>query len=469
MEFNPFGEKDIKSIKEQDLPALYEVDEGWYIEYKRELSNASAIAKSVSAFANTYGGWLFYGVEEKSREEQVAGGFPGIPVEQVAVAISRIRQAVASRLNPEVHYETHVIKSSGAGILPENSVVIAVRVRKSHNTPHVHNSGLIYRRVGDGSEPVPEVDRSRLGQLFDRRKRLERFYKRVFEKCITIPEDQKNNPFLRVMVVTDLWTDRNAWFSGDIERVREIMGSRDWPVASWPFDTVHPSMDGFLARQMDGNRPDLISSTWELSRNLVSDIAIPLNNLNSNSVDEARKFLSGYDHAENFISILQKDGHEHFRILDLNCLFATIVGLSNIQMGLMSEVGVSGQFWFKVQVRNLQGFSPFLDCRGILDIFDKHRVPVVLRKLIEIFPGSGLNSFIESWDEDENVFEYEDTFPPSMHAALRIFTNIVRALGVPEWIFGGNEEDVAADYFLQLTQAGERFMRAQSARNLTGP
>ncbi len=38
------------------------------MEYKRQEVNARSLAKSLSAFANTYGGWLFLGVEEQSKD-----------------------------------------------------------------------------------------------------------------------------------------------------------------------------------------------------------------------------------------------------------------------------------------------------------------------------------------------------------------------------------------------------------------
>ena len=51
---------------------------------RRETPNAASIAKSVSAFANTYGGWLFYGVNEKSKSGAAAGEFVGIARENAA-------------------------------------------------------------------------------------------------------------------------------------------------------------------------------------------------------------------------------------------------------------------------------------------------------------------------------------------------------------------------------------------------
>ena len=97
--YTPF-EKELSQIEAADLAALRTVSEGWYIEYKGELSKAAAMAKSVSAFANTYGGWVFYGIEEKSKDEAVAGAFPGFPVAEADAALQRLRQAIATQVAP---------------------------------------------------------------------------------------------------------------------------------------------------------------------------------------------------------------------------------------------------------------------------------------------------------------------------------------------------------------------------------
>ena len=53
--YNPFS-KEIDQLDSGDLEKLRQVHEGWYVEYKAELPKAKAIAKAISAFANTYGG-----------------------------------------------------------------------------------------------------------------------------------------------------------------------------------------------------------------------------------------------------------------------------------------------------------------------------------------------------------------------------------------------------------------------------
>jgi predicted HTH transcriptional regulator len=102
--YSPF-QKEFAELCAGDLSALRTVTEGWYVEYKREVPNASSIAKSISAFANTYGGWLFYGVQEKSRAEQVAGAFPGIPQIELDGVLQQLRQAAATLVNPSPHFD----------------------------------------------------------------------------------------------------------------------------------------------------------------------------------------------------------------------------------------------------------------------------------------------------------------------------------------------------------------------------
>lgn len=166
--YSPFG-KELKDLEAANLLALRQAAEGWYIEYKREVPNAASIAKSISAFANTYGGWVFYNVKEKSKEDAVAGAFPGVPRADVDASLQRIRQAVAGQVNPSPHFDMKVLWGPCAEIgLAADHAVICVQVAWSPAAPHVHKSGQIYRRVADGSEPRPEGDRFVLDQLFRR-------------------------------------------------------------------------------------------------------------------------------------------------------------------------------------------------------------------------------------------------------------------------------------------------------------
>ena len=73
--FNPFDSA-FDEFQPADLGKLLTVAEGWYIEYKGGLVSTKSIAKSLAAFANHYGGWIFYGVGEAGGGTHCAGYIP---------------------------------------------------------------------------------------------------------------------------------------------------------------------------------------------------------------------------------------------------------------------------------------------------------------------------------------------------------------------------------------------------------
>ena len=201
MLFSPFAVP-LESLTSADLERLRETAEGWYIEYKRELSEASDIAKSISGLANTYGGWLFYGVEEVSKANPVAGAFPGIAGQDCDAALQRMRQSVAQHMHPAAHFDVKAVSGDGKNIA-SGFVVICVRVPQSLAAPHVHKSGRIFRRVADGSEPEVENDRFRLDQLFRRSHDLRQEYADWIARDPEFSKEEKDRPYLRLIMFVD--------------------------------------------------------------------------------------------------------------------------------------------------------------------------------------------------------------------------------------------------------------------------
>src|SRR5580700_4875953 len=292
--YSPF-QKEIKDLGVEDLSVLRDIAEGWYVEYKREIPNAASIAKSVSAFANTYGGWLFYGVQELSKEDSVAGSFPGVPRNEVDAALQRIRQAVAMQANPTPHFDCRVVWGPCEAIsLAENRGVICVHVPWSASAPHVHKNGHIYRRVGDGSEPKPENDRFLLDQLWRRADNLRDEYRQWVERDPEFSKGEKEQPYVRLLLVADVWGDRNLWTNLSLAEIREIMGVTQGLISGLPFDVVYTAANGFVARQGRNNDPHNLGLTWRLRPNLVSDVLMPLNFYSTEDVGQIEQMLDGY-------------------------------------------------------------------------------------------------------------------------------------------------------------------------------
>jgi ATP-dependent DNA helicase RecG len=144
-----------------DLVELLKRPEGKTLEFKRELSAPEGALKTIIAFANTAGGTLLVGVEDRS------GHVRGIsePLDLEERLANLISDQVAPRLMPEIE------------ILPwRRTQVLAVRVYPSPSRPHYLEragpDGGVYVRVGSTNrradrELVEELRRFGRGEAFD--------------------------------------------------------------------------------------------------------------------------------------------------------------------------------------------------------------------------------------------------------------------------------------------------------------
>jgi predicted HTH transcriptional regulator len=146
-----------------DLVELLKRPEGKTLEFKRDPSTAAGALKTIVAFANTAGGTLVLGVEDKSRH--VRGVRDPLDLEERLANL--ISDLVAPRLVPELE------------ILPwRRTQVLAVQVHPSPSRPHYlkreGREGGTYVRVGSTNrradrELIEELGRFARGEAFDER------------------------------------------------------------------------------------------------------------------------------------------------------------------------------------------------------------------------------------------------------------------------------------------------------------
>ncbi|WP_162558991.1 helix-turn-helix domain-containing protein [Sphingorhabdus sp. EL138] len=462
-DYNPF-DRQISKITSSDLSVLRSVSEGWYIEYKSKIPNAISIAKSVSAFANTYGGWLFYGIEEKSKDESVAGQFCGIARIEMDAALQAIRQSVASSVNPIPHFDTKVLWGPNKKVgLAKDTGVICVRVPQGNAAPYVHKSGKIYRRVGDGSEPKPESDRFILDQLWRRSKEVKDEYAQWIEKEPEFSKDESDSPYLRMFITPDLWRDKDVWAQLDTEKVREIFSRSlgEDTFFTTPFDTVYRTNRGYIGRQVKSNDPSNLTATWFLNPNLTSEVVIPLPMLDGFDTIELEYELDGYKHSKSFINALRKYGHENPKIIDLNFVFSALIGTFDIQSKLDGIADRKGPLYVKSQLLNVWRTRPFLDVEKTITYQSEHGVPVCMNG--EILAPAGKEP-----DDFKKILEFEDIEDLKIRKffqAMSAFEPIASAVGIETDL--AKAVEVEHDYpsiYPELYSAANRASAAQILR-----
>ena len=456
----PF-DKAIHDLQPSDLTILRNVHEGWYVEYKRQMVSAGALAKSLSAFANTYGGWLFLGVQEHSKDNPVAGAFPGIPDNEVEGAQQSLRNSAASHLNPAPFFETTVLRGPCDEIeLAEGKAIIAVEIPQSYTAPHVHKDGRIYRRIADGSEPKPETDRFVLDQLWRRADPIREMTRKWIERDPEFSQGEEDIPYVRVLLCVDPWGQRDPWLRAPLPEIRRILASHAIAdIPSVPFDTVHTTADGLVARQLKGNNPHNYMLTWRLSRDLSCDIVLPLSFYSASAPEGLPIEFDNYQYAERFIDILKNHGYLQPRIADLNFLMNTLAGVVSTYRRLLKLADADGEFYFKARILHAWRMAPFIDVEMVMAEFEASGLPMMMDSTVTVPSGDDPESF--------ELIEDRDSGEPtaSLVQSVRIFTRIALAFGVPILIKGETEAEDTIISYLDLRDAGTRAMAVQRDRN----
>ena len=126
--YTPF-DVDLHEVTSTHLADLQDVSEGWYVEYKSQLPQPRDLAKSISSFANRYGGWLILGIKDDPNDN-TAASFPGISTSSVPSAIQQLRDATKDLLQPTVPFFHRILK----GPIDEVSLPTRAFNRRSENT-----------------------------------------------------------------------------------------------------------------------------------------------------------------------------------------------------------------------------------------------------------------------------------------------------------------------------------------------
>lgn len=144
-----------------NLTELLRQAEGKTLEFKRDLSSSSGVLRTVVAFANTAGGALLIGVEDRTRH--VRGVADPLALEERLANV--LSDGITPHLVPDIE------------VLPWRSThVVAVQVYPSPSRPHyLKAAGApagVYVRVGSTNrraddELVAEMRRASLGKSFD--------------------------------------------------------------------------------------------------------------------------------------------------------------------------------------------------------------------------------------------------------------------------------------------------------------
>lgn len=164
--YSPFTDKkgsplDIFHINHRHLSQLLskEIEEGYQVEYKADLTDSvkKKIPKIITSFANSEGGWLFIGVDEKTHELDKLKKAQRTDYTQI------ISQLLREHVSPLPHFAARFFKSKASV-----SGVLVIYIFEGNNPPYVAD-GTVYVRNGSSSEPA-RSQRAEIDSLYQKRK-----------------------------------------------------------------------------------------------------------------------------------------------------------------------------------------------------------------------------------------------------------------------------------------------------------
>jgi hypothetical protein len=371
--FNPFY-KQIDQIEGRDLAVLKDISEGWYIDYKRDALTIKDIAKHLSAFANQFGGWLFFGVDEHPLDKRTAGSFPGINAADTANLLQRIREAAVTHVNPEVYYEEKIIRGPVTDIdLKEGQNIIIIGIPQGVNPPYIHSTGKIYRRTADKSDPKEETDRHILDNLWERgknaREKLAAFLKEIPE----LSEADNSWTWAHIFFIADPFF--NSFTTLKFEEFRDTMADPSGKLQTKaPMDNYFPTADGYIARQIGNNIPDRMQMTLRWYHGGNTRLTIPINVYDSSS------FNMNYrpsEQKEFFLSLVNKQRFESIRIADFSRFLIAFAALLNQYIELLRKSNHHGPVFSRIILTNTWRLSPFIDEPEFIQQVERNGIPVI--------------------------------------------------------------------------------------------
>lgn len=149
---------------EQDL------DESFYFEFKDDKVVPKKVMEEVSAFANTFGGYIFIGISD---DKQIEGC--------TSWNEQRIHVAIHDSITPTPSFDVK-------RFICDTKTIYVIKIEEGSEPPYITSSGKIYERLSSGTFTIK--DSMRLSEIY---KKKEQFLEREEVKISIPPISQKIN------------------------------------------------------------------------------------------------------------------------------------------------------------------------------------------------------------------------------------------------------------------------------------
>lgn len=216
--------KPVESLEIEDIQVLIEeqIQESLNLDYKRDFSrkkngniDTKELAKDVSSFANSRGGYLIYGVECTKGDSPK--NICGIPYDPNKKFKENIEQRIRTSIQKKVRTRIRVIPYQ------DNSCLVVIYVLRSIDAPHrveVDKDYKYYKRGEYESAPMEEYE---IRHLYDINSTLKKKIDAELDDKYADILEKSNVPLFSLGISTDFLEDELIEISNEnTERIEEI-------------------------------------------------------------------------------------------------------------------------------------------------------------------------------------------------------------------------------------------------------
>lgn len=440
--FYPF-KKQLADLNGDDLLLLGNVSEGWYIDYKVSNIKIDDYARHLSAFANQYGGWLIVGISEADDGSKRAGAFPGIEKSDVDKVLLQIREASSTHCHPPVLYEEKVVYGPQEKIsLPVGRAIVLIGIPKSMNTPHIHSSGRIYRRLSDQSKPKEETDRYVLDDLWKRGERHREEFSSFVQNHPPLADGNKKARWLYIYLIPEIFSkppEDLLYFKDFDSCVRNLSRNSGGMFAS--MDALYRAPDGFIARQVEKNDPSAGCLTFRYWHDGRARFEIPLNH---GPLSELPSSLSNYKHLNTYKSIaIERCCNPSATVVDYSLVFPVLAALSNTYVSISKYRGDRREVKASFSIINVAHTLSFVDSKKFIERIENYSLPVCLDETINKPKSANWENLIKLQNKEAEITESELSVHSSTLYLLMVKIGILLSVGIIQ-----EPEDFGTDFDL---------------------
>lgn len=139
-----------EKLTSADILALLDNDNGesFFFEFKEDGVRNEQLHKEISAFANTYGGYIFLGITDK---KDITGC--------VKWTEERIHNVIYNNITPTPDFDVQQFHIDG-------NTVFIIKIEEGSMPPYITSDGKIFERVSSSSMPIK--DSAKLSQLYSK-------------------------------------------------------------------------------------------------------------------------------------------------------------------------------------------------------------------------------------------------------------------------------------------------------------